>query len=421
MVSCPGSVNVRRLFDEMPPNKEGKEAPQVSSVDRIGALPDEILQHLLSFLPAQEAVRTCVLARRWRHLWKFITGLRIVEFEDARSVQDVRKFVDHLLILRGHVGLNTFEIEFSEFLEDDVPYLNLWTRFAVLCKVRALTLHLYHDKFLCLDGTRLVSRDLRTLDLMGVILQGAFLDFSSCPALEDLKMRHCQIDVDKISSLSLERLSINYCHSNLDYRVTVFAPCLISLTLDCFMGRTPLFESMPVLDTAFVRLGYACRDFCVNYRYQGFCGANGARCVNCLAYKDGSTNTVLLRAIYNAKHLELISPLAMIIFARDLEWCPTFHKLKTLLLNDYWCVGPDYGALTCILKHSPALEKLTLQLVSEGQAHKVEIKGSYSSVARSTEISEHLKLICVKYNAVDDRVLQLLKFMCTFNIRFSFE
>uniref|UniRef100_A0ACD5X599 Uncharacterized protein n=1 Tax=Avena sativa TaxID=4498 RepID=A0ACD5X599_AVESA len=235
-------------------------------------------------------------------------------------------------------------------------------------------------------------------------------------------MRHCQIDVDKISSLSMKSLSISYCRSNLDYRVSVFAPLLVSLTLDCFRGRTPLLESMPMLETAFLRLGYACRDFCVNYYiYQGFCGGNGARCVNCLAYKDGSSNTVLLGAIYNAKHLELISPLAMIIFARDMEWCPTFHKLKTLLLNDYWCVGPDYDALTCILKHSPALEKLTLQLAPEGQAPKLEIKGSYSSVERSTEISEHLKLICVKYYAVDDRVLQLLKFMCTYNIRFSFE
>jgi hypothetical protein len=57
--------------------------------------------------------------------------------------------------------------------------------------------------------------------------------------------------------------------------------------------------------------------------------------------------------------------LFQMIFARDLESCPTFNKLKTLLLNGYWCVGSDFDALTCILKHSPVLEKLTLQLVSE--------------------------------------------------------
>jgi hypothetical protein len=38
------------------------------SADRLSALPDEILQHILSFLLAQEAVRTCVLAQSWRQV-----------------------------------------------------------------------------------------------------------------------------------------------------------------------------------------------------------------------------------------------------------------------------------------------------------------------------------------------------------------
>ncbi|XP_071674916.1 F-box protein At5g03100 [Lolium perenne] len=409
----------------MTPSKRSKKAPMAAGVDRIGALPDEILHHLLSFLPAEEAVRTCVLARRWRHVWKFTTGLRIVESEDfPRSIQDVRDFVDYLLILRGHEPLNTFEVELSDLSQDDAPYLNLWARFALLCKVRELTLCLYHTDYLCakLDGLPIVSRNLTTLNLRGVGLQGGFLDFSRCPALEDLRMRHCQIDVDKISSLSLKRLSIVFCRSALDHRVTVSAPRLVSFTLDSFAGRTPLLEIMPMLESALVELGRACTDFCHNYRSRGFCAANSAaRCANCLAYNDESSNTVLLGAIYNAEHLQLISPLGMMIFARDLKSCPTFNKLKTLLLNSYWCVGPDFDALTCILKHSPVLEKLTLQLVSEEEVHKVEMKGSYSSTEKPTGISEHLKLVSVKYNVVDDRVLQLLKFMCTFNIRFSFE
>jgi hypothetical protein len=53
------------------------------------------------------------------------------------------------------------------------------------------------------------------------------------------------------------------------------------------------------------------------------------------------------------------------IFIRDLEYCPTFSKLKTLVLNEYWCEAPDMGPLACILKTSPVLEKLTLQLFSK--------------------------------------------------------
>ncbi|KAK8447420.1 hypothetical protein SEVIR_8G069350v4 [Setaria viridis] len=34
--------------------------------DSISAPPDALLHDVLSFLPADEAVRTCALARRWR-------------------------------------------------------------------------------------------------------------------------------------------------------------------------------------------------------------------------------------------------------------------------------------------------------------------------------------------------------------------
>lgn len=44
-------------------------------------------------------------------------------------------------------------------------------------------------------------------------------------------------------------------------------------------------------------------------------------------------------------------------------WCPTFSKLKTLVLND-WCMKANLGAgaLMCFLQHTPVLEKLTIQL-----------------------------------------------------------
>jgi hypothetical protein len=51
------------------------------------------------------------------------------------------------------------------------------------------------------------------------------------------------------------------------------------------------------------------------------------------------------------------------VINRDLKLCPTFSKLKTLLLSE-WCPGiaSDLNVLSCFLQHSPILEKLTLQL-----------------------------------------------------------
>uniref|UniRef100_A0ACD5ZRT6 Uncharacterized protein n=3 Tax=Avena sativa TaxID=4498 RepID=A0ACD5ZRT6_AVESA len=234
-------------------------------------------------------------------------------------------------------------------------------------------------------------------------------------------MKFCDINVRKISSRSLKRLSIIDCQSDLNYQVRVCTPCLISLELDNFSGRAPFLKNMVLLETARVDLGSSCEDFCVNYDDFGvFCEDNDNGCDNCVAYNGGNNKSVLLGGISNAIHMELISQCDIFVFTRDLKRCPTFSKLKTLLLNEYWCVAPDLDPLACILKNSPVLEKLTLQLFYTGGDH-IEMKGSCSSMERSSAISEHLNIVEVKFHKIDKRVHKVLKFLCTFNIRFSFE
>lgn len=47
----------------------------------------------------------------------------------------------------------------------------------------------------------------------------------------------------------------------------------------------------------------------------------------------------------------------------------------------------------------------------------IEMIGSYSSVERSSAISEHLKIVEVKFPEMDKTTRKVLKFLCTFNIR----
>ncbi|CAN6178003.1 unnamed protein product [Urochloa humidicola] len=105
----------------------------------------------------------------------------------------------------------------------------------------------------------------------------------------------------------------------------------------------------------------------------------------------------------------------------DLKWCPTFSNLKTLLLGDYCCVDLDLDTISCILKNSPFLEKLTFVLSSKGSDHKFEMKGNYTPVQETTAISQHLKIVEVKCDVVDEKVHKVLKLLSSFNIRFSFE
>jgi hypothetical protein len=49
--------------------------------------------------------------------------------------------------------------------------------------------------------------------------------------------------------------------------------------------------------------------------------------------------------------------------------------------------------------------------------HKIEMKGSYRTMEGPPAIYEHLKIVEVKCNAVDEKILEVLKFLRAFNIR----
>ncbi|CAL4980793.1 unnamed protein product [Urochloa decumbens] len=80
--------------------------------DRISELPDALLHHVLSLLPVDEAVRTSVLARRWRGLWKGVPVLRLVGPKKRfPSAEDFDRFVNHLISVRGDLPLVSCEVE----------------------------------------------------------------------------------------------------------------------------------------------------------------------------------------------------------------------------------------------------------------------------------------------------------------------
>lgn len=158
-------------------------------------------------------------------------------------------------------------------------------------------------------------------------------------------------------------------------------------------------------------------DICYRTRGKPVC-----RCQLCDSshITDGGRRSVLLEGLSQAKSLVLISAPSKIIFKSDLRWCPMFSNLKTLLLNDWWCAHDDFNVFACILEHSPVLENLTLELFSPGPKYKVEMKGSFNPMERPDKISEHLSVVEVKCQDVDEGVLKVLKFLSAFNIRFSF-
>ncbi|KAL6660757.1 hypothetical protein ACP70R_001792 [Stipagrostis hirtigluma subsp. patula] len=202
----------------MPPWKGLKGAMEeatVSGGDRIGALPDALLHHILSFLPSREAVRTCLVARRWVDLWKSATALSIVgdDGKEPEPFDDVWEFVDHLLLLRGRSPIDTFELRVSG-VAIDVGRVLLWIRHAVLCNVLQIQLCFADDPPVrpWPDGPALVvvSEHLTRLELRGLMFNDEFLNFSRCPSLQYLRIDYCNfLEANRISSQSLKHLTVS--------------------------------------------------------------------------------------------------------------------------------------------------------------------------------------------------------------------
>nr|ACS49610.1 F-box family-4 [Oryza minuta] len=450
----------------MPPRRRSSKGEKMSEASKeggINALSDELLQHILSLLSADEAVKTCVLSWRWRHLWKSTDVLRLAADKGRwKSSKRLKKFVNHLVLFRGSSPLREFDLEFSscrekdekgddsgedesdddrgedesdddsdgdeldehsddgESDEDSNPFqcVMMWVMYALICQVQVLKIHNFNERYIEIDGGMpLVSQHLTKIELSGIVLKECFLNFSSCPALKELYFtKNCCFDsVKKIFSQSMQCLRIFYCQFSEYDRTLIYAPSLITLLLEGFWGRTPFLERMPSLVEASVRPHQDCDDWCSN-TYTGNC--EDEDCDGCHGMIDKIGNgykCVLLGGLSEAKSLKLIAVPEIIIFGSDLRCCPMFSKLKSLLLNE-WCLPSNFWALACILEHSPVLRKLTLQISKEAK-FMMETEENDNPLWKPAAISEHLKVVKIHCKEVDEVVYKIGKWLSTLDIK----
>ncbi|XP_037429625.1 MEIOTIC F-BOX protein MOF-like [Triticum dicoccoides] len=397
--------------------KTTKASPS-STGDHLSALPDSVLQHALGLLEAREAVRTCVLARRWRHVWRLIPRLRITDVDAFWSVEKLNEFVDQLLLPRDRgSALDECEFDLRGFLRLEDARIDRWIRRVLKCHTRLLQVQLYTNlpataepfqSFVKLANRPLFSRHLWRLELNGLCLEGGLLDFSSCSVLKDLKITNGVVSTDQILSQSLKQLTIIGCELCWQFHPTLIsAPSLISLQLDDYVGVTPVLESMPLLETATVNLGHQ------NEQYCDFCDKGGfgdCECGMCYMYPDNDCTpdvSVHLMGLSSATCLELIASSQMVTFRRDLRYCPAFSKLKSLLLSD-WCLVADFQTLLYFLHYTPLLEKLTLQVCQKPKSN-MELEGS--DFLEQSLALKYLKTVEVKCQMIDEQIHNILKIL----------
>ncbi|KAK3122939.1 hypothetical protein QOZ80_8AG0620710 [Eleusine coracana subsp. coracana] len=235
--------------------------------DRLSALPDALLHHVMSFLKAWEVVRTCVLSRRWRHLWASAPCLdiRIGQDDYDEAPEDFPGFVRQLFRRRdASASLDTLRVRSSNVDgAHGEDHAKSWIRTAI--KRGARVIHLVGHRrvhFLMgrgsslavLDHTAFVSSQLKVLKLSYALLDDNMLGqlSSQCPSLEELDLMDCVIIGHEISSASLKILTMFKCKINVN--LSIASPNLVLLRCVSPITQAPSFKDMGSLVTGTIIL-----------------------------------------------------------------------------------------------------------------------------------------------------------------------
>ncbi|XP_074287374.1 F-box/LRR-repeat protein At5g02910-like [Silene latifolia] len=212
-------------------------------VDMISGLPDFILHQILSLLPVKTAAQTCVISKRWRHIWEtfpivdccqlfFGKHLDIVNPKELGLPKDVRRkifdqrvnfmrYVDEKLrcISENDRCVKKFRLVMTLVSVGLFPRVDFWMDLVSGLNVRELELCLTlgRERFYPMPIRVLASQSLTILSMKGCIL----IDCSgmgdlNISSLVELHLNGSFIDEESILKLvlsmqSLEVLSLKGC------------------------------------------------------------------------------------------------------------------------------------------------------------------------------------------------------------------
>ncbi|XP_058220152.1 F-box/LRR-repeat protein At3g03360-like [Rhododendron vialii] len=337
--------------------KRQKVALDDEQIDRISSLPDELLAHILSFLPTKDAVKT-VLIRRFGNLWTSINNLDFdvcsggFSYEDRRVneerlISDILtelKLVYCLVEPREHIRLRSLKfLSLKDALISDKTMIEIISGCPALESLFLYRCYGFHklDFSSCVEPREHIQfRSLKSLSLKDMLISDKTMIelISGCPALESLFLFECygfhRLDFT-CRNLKNVVIELNWkCSSRLE----VSCPYVTSLNITG-IERTDLYNVSSVVDAAL--------EFDNDY-FNCACGE----------YREVK---LLFEQLHDAVTLFTRSVLVFTIWELTKSSCPSMNwrrlVLKTMLTE--W----HFPGIASLLRNSPDLEMLDIHIM----------------------------------------------------------
>ncbi len=233
----------RRVASRSSPATGGRRRRRLA-MDRLSALPDGLLHAVMSFLPARQMAQTCVLSKRWVHLWRSVPSLNLDSREFLLPIYDrwqkMEDFTTNLLMFHHAPTLDAFSIRADVAVGKHGRHVDRWIRCGIKYCPRVLDIAVATvDSRYRLPDLASGSCRLGRLHLSYVALHSGFARQvrDSCPVLRCLELHRCLTKFSHIESSTLNRLVIEDSMGGSD-SLAISAPRLASLRLVAFLFHT---------------------------------------------------------------------------------------------------------------------------------------------------------------------------------------
>ncbi|KAJ4848352.1 hypothetical protein Tsubulata_012730, partial [Turnera subulata] len=388
--------DLTRPARKRPRYSSSASSPENGGVDRISDLPDDVLQLILSFLPIAQAIRTSfLLSKRWGSLWASMPNLL---FSSRPSLPPRRfaSFVDKTLSLYQSKKVKKFSVELQvlKALEGQV---GSWVNFAIT----------HHVVELCLVFRDVEGRENSITACPDRYLLPLCLYTSS--SLKELRLRLCELKpngLDTVSWASLKLLSLAYTRLNNDSLKALLlgSPALAYLRLDSCSGFNLIDASASTTLKELVVDGYCC-DARVDgvlvqiRKYDKFTinGPNLLRLtiLGCLRTHCRLEDVSSLVEAHIGFHMQdntgfliltgrramlrsLLEKLELILSTFEKEGLSLPSSTRKVLTVNIGKNKLDIPGMASLLRSSPHLQKLTINMQPYGKSLEVQPRVAYS-------------------------------------------